>query len=78
MGSDFYSLLGLPQDASADEIRTAYFDAARRLHPDANPDPGAKEQFLLIQEAYDTLIMKSNGRSTMLPYPRAKLDLKYP
>jgi Ca-activated chloride channel family protein len=55
MGSDYYSLLGLPQDASADEIRTAYFDAARRLHPDANPDPGAKEQFLLIQEAYDTL-----------------------
>jgi Ca-activated chloride channel homolog len=55
MGSDYYSLLGLPQDATAEEIRTAYFDAARRLHPDANPDPGAKEQFLLIQEAYDTL-----------------------
>lgn len=55
MGTDYYSVLGLPQDATAEEIRSAYFDSARKLHPDANPDPDAQAQFLAVQEAYDTL-----------------------
>jgi Ca-activated chloride channel family protein len=55
MGIDYYGLLNLPRDATADEIRAAYFDAAKRLHPDANPDHEAKEQFLEIQEAYEVL-----------------------
>jgi Ca-activated chloride channel family protein len=55
MGIDYYGLLNLPRDATADEIRAAYFDAAKRLHPDANPDKEAKEQFLAIQQAYEVL-----------------------
>jgi len=55
MGIDYYGLLNLPRDATADEIRAAYFDAAKRLHPDANPDQEAKEQFLAIQQAYEVL-----------------------
>lgn len=83
MGSDFYSVLGLPQDASAEEIRTAYFEAARKLHPDANPDPGAKEQFLLIQEAYDTLSneIKRQKYDSTLPAqkigPEVSIKAKY-
>jgi Ca-activated chloride channel family protein len=83
MGSDYYSLLGLPQDATAEEIRSSYFDAARRLHPDANPDPGAKEQFLLIQEAYDTLNneLKRKKYDTTLPArttgPEISIKAKY-
>lgn len=50
-----YNLLEVSFDASPEEIRLAYFEAARRLHPDANPDPSAREQFLSVQEAYDTL-----------------------
>lgn len=55
MGANFYDLLGLPLDATTEEIRLAYFDAARRLHPDSNPDPSSSELFIKIQEAYETL-----------------------
>ena len=53
---DYYSRLGLPRDATPEEIRTAYFEAARKLHPDSNPDAGAVEQFLWVQEAYEVLV----------------------
>jgi Ca-activated chloride channel homolog len=52
---DFYTLLGLARNASAEEIRQAYFAAARRLHPDKNTAPGETEFFLDIQEAYEVL-----------------------
>lgn len=66
---DFYSLLGLIRNASADEIRKAYFEAALRLHPDKNTAPGDTEFFLDIQEAYEVL---SN------PKKRAKYDSTLP
>jgi Ca-activated chloride channel family protein len=53
--ADYYLLLGLPRDAPPDDIRRAYFDAARRLHPDKNIAPGETEFFLEIQEAYEVL-----------------------
>ena len=52
---DFYKLLGLTRNASADEIRQAYFKAARRLHPDKNTAPGDTEFFLDVQAAYEIL-----------------------
>src|SRR5512133_1284689 len=55
MGAGLFETLGLSNNASPDEIRHAYFDAARRLHPDANPDPNAANQFMAIQKAYDVL-----------------------
>ena len=33
---DFYNLLGLRRDATLEDIRRAYFEAARKLHPDTN------------------------------------------
>lgn len=56
MGADYFNLLGLPRNASAEDIRKAFFNAARRFHPDANPDPRAQERFIEIQKAYDILI----------------------
>lgn len=47
--------MGLPYDASPEEIRSAYFELARKYHPDANPDIEAKERFIVVQEAYDVL-----------------------
>ncbi len=55
MAEDFYSLLHIPYDATPEEIRSAYFQFARTMHPDANPDPEVKEEFLAIQQAFDTL-----------------------
>ncbi|MGD0750981.1 MAG: DnaJ domain-containing protein [Anaerolineales bacterium] len=52
---DYYSLLGLRRNASPEEIRQAYFEAARHLHPDKNIAPGETELFLGVQEAYEVL-----------------------
>jgi Ca-activated chloride channel family protein len=52
---DFYELLGLLRNASAEDIRQAYFEAARHLHPDKNTAPGDTEFFLGVQEAYEVL-----------------------
>jgi len=52
---NFYEILGLPFEASFEEIRGAYFAAARRMHPDINPDRSVHEEFLKIQKAYETL-----------------------
>jgi curved DNA-binding protein len=52
---DFYSILGVPRDAGADEIQRAYRKLARQYHPDVNKDPGAEERFKQISEAYDVL-----------------------
>lgn len=50
-----YDRLGLPKDATPEEIRRAYRDLARRLHPDRNVNPGETELFIGVQEAYEIL-----------------------
>ncbi len=52
---DYYVILGLPRDATQDEIRRAYHQSAMRLHPDVNVEAGDTELFLDIQRAFDVL-----------------------
>jgi len=52
---DYYETLGVTRDASADEIRRAYRNLARRHHPDVNQDPDAEDRFKEISEAYEVL-----------------------
>ena len=53
---DFYDVLGLARGASAEEIKKAYRQKARALHPDSNPDdPQADARFKEVNEAYDAL-----------------------
>jgi len=53
---DYYDILGVPRDATAEQIRKAFRTLARRHHPDANKgDAGASEKFKEISEAYEVL-----------------------
>ena len=53
---DFYALLGVARDASADDLKKAYRKLAMQHHPDRNPgDKQAEAKFKEINEAYDVL-----------------------
>lgn len=52
---NLYAILGIPPEAAQDDIREAYRVAARRFHPDANPNEGADVLFRDIVGAYETL-----------------------
>jgi DnaJ-class molecular chaperone len=53
---DFYKVLGVPETASADELKKAYRKLAKKYHPDATGGDKSKEaRFKEISEAYDTL-----------------------
>jgi Ca-activated chloride channel family protein len=55
-GKDYYSILGVPRNATGDQLRRAYREAAQKLHPDKNVAPGETELFLEVSQAYETLI----------------------
>jgi molecular chaperone DnaJ len=52
---DYYEILGVPRDASEEEIRKAFRRLALDYHPDRNKSPGAEERFKEINEAYQVL-----------------------
>lgn len=52
---DYYKVLGVERDASAQDIKRAYRKLARELHPDINPSPEASERFKEVTAVYDVL-----------------------
>jgi len=54
---DYYKVLGVARDCSAEEVRKAYRKLALKLHPDKNPNnrEEAERKFKLLSEAYDVL-----------------------
>ncbi len=52
---DYYEIMGVGRDASADDIKRAYRRLARKYHPDVSKEKNAEERFKEIGEAYEVL-----------------------
>lgn len=54
---DLYTVLGVSEEATSDEIKKAFRKAALQFHPDKNPDrvEWAQQQFIVVQRAYEVL-----------------------
>jgi curved DNA-binding protein CbpA len=57
---DPYSVLGIPRDASDQQVRRAYRRLAKRYHPDLHPDAQTSRQMRRINQAWE--ILSSPGR----------------
>jgi curved DNA-binding protein CbpA len=55
MPADLYDVLGVPDDASAEELKRAYRGRVREYHPDQNDHPDGDAQFKLVKTANDVL-----------------------
>ncbi|XP_013395394.1 dnaJ homolog subfamily C member 30 isoform X1 [Lingula anatina] len=54
-GKDHYSTLGVPRDATPDQVKAAYFKLSKIYHPDLNKSPNAQEKFTEISAAYEVI-----------------------
>jgi len=52
---DYYKILGVPRDASQDDIKKAYRKQARKYHPDVSKEADAEAKFKEVGEAYEVL-----------------------
>ncbi len=55
MARDYYEVLGVQRTASKDDIKKAFRQLARQLHPDVNKAPEAEARFKEVNEAYEVL-----------------------
>lgn len=52
---DYYKIMGVERNASADDIKRAYRKLARKYHPDVSKEPDAEAKFKDVGEAYEVL-----------------------
>ena len=73
-----YKILGIPEDASAEDIKAVYRKIARRLHPDVNPNNvAAQSQFQDVSNAHELLTNSSRKATFDLTLKTKKTDGDY-
>jgi molecular chaperone DnaJ len=73
---DYYEILGVPRNATKEEIKAAYRRLALQYHPDRNKSPDAEEKFKEISEAYAVLSDDEKRRQYDL-YGHAGIEGRY-
>lgn len=73
---DYYEILGVPRNATKEEIKAAYRRLALQYHPDRNKSPDAEERFKEISEAYAVLSDDEKRRQYDL-YGHAGIEGRY-
>lgn len=70
---DYYEILGVPRNASQDELKLSFRRLARQYHPDVNKSPDAEERFKEINEAF-AVLSDSEKRAVYDRYGHAGLN----
>lgn len=66
----YYAVMGLTPSATLDDIKKAYRNKAKQLHPDRNSSPNAEAEFIELQEAYEYLCAVKLGKKAPNTDPR--------
>jgi molecular chaperone DnaJ len=73
---DYYEVLGVPRNASKDEIKNEYRKLALKYHPDRNKSPDAEDKFKEISEAY-AVLSDDEKRTQYDQFGHAGIDQRY-
>ncbi len=73
---DYYDILGVPRNASNEEIKNQYRKLALKYHPDRNKSPDAEDRFKEISEAY-AVISDAEKRAQYDRFGHAGIDSRY-
>lgn len=61
---DYYDILGIPRNSSSKEIKKAYYQLAKKYHPDTNKsDPNASKKFQEVSEAYEVCFSRASSHT---------------
>lgn len=73
---NYYDILGVPKNADTNTLRKAYYDKARKCHPDTNDANEANlKEFQEISEAYEILSNQNKRRAYDLDYKSSLLNI---